>query len=102
MFDVLLLKAPTSNIEHRMFSRGQRKKAPRFRAGLSPTENHLHLFGQQACCVLRNLVHNRHRVLDRLDDLADVEGLLEEAIEAGGQESLALLFAELAAHGDDL
>ena len=31
------------------------------------------------------LVHDRHRVFDRLDDLADVERLAEEAVEAAAR-----------------
>ena len=39
--------------------------------------------------------------LDLLDDLADLEGLLEEAVEALSSELHGLTVGELAAHGDD-
>src|SRR5688500_7736922 len=59
----------------------------------------------QRCLVRtpdRELVHDRHRVLDGLDDLADVEGLAQEPVEALGAEALGLVVGELAAHRDDL
>src|SRR5688500_7095867 len=48
------------------------------------------------------LVHDRHRVLDRFDDLADVERLAEEAVEPAGDQTLGLVVGDLPAHRDHL
>src|SRR5690606_27170082 len=52
-------------------------------------------------CVSEDSVDDRGGLLDRLDDLADLEGLLEEGVEAGALELGGLPVGELAAHRDD-
>jgi len=46
-------------------------------------------------------VDDGHGVFDDFDDLADVEGFFEEAIEAVGGEAVRFFVGHFAAHGDD-
>src|SRR5438552_257915 len=49
----------------------------------------------------QRLMHEIRRGLDGLDNLADLEGLFEEGVEAHSAEALGLAVGEFAAHGDD-
>ena len=46
-------------------------------------------------------MHDRSRALDRLDHLPQLEGLLQEPIEARALEPLQLPVGQFAAHRDD-